>query len=214
MKIQSFDFSIDILKVLLWRHSQAENLQALLQDKQDAIDELNKDFWNQWIVDIFNLDTANDFGLSVWSAVLDLPITLDGSTDDTINSNFGFGSFRKNFNNGSFTTADGTVILTTEEARLALKLRYYQLVTRATVPECNKIVADVFEGIVYVIDGLNMVIGYVFEETPSAGVRLILDNYDLLPRPSGVKVNYIYSPGSSFGFGGFRKNFENGNYRR
>lgn len=215
MKIQSFDFSVNVLRALLWRHNEAVNLQSLLQNKQNALDELNRDFWESWIDDVFNLETANDFGLSVWSFILDTPLTVESIEPEPANSNWGFGEFRKNFNNGNFTAFGSSSALNIEEARTVLKLRYYQLVTRGTVPECNKIVDDVFsDNDVYVIDGLDMTITYVFDKYISSALRGAIGNFDLLPRPSAVKVRTVYSPNSNWGFGGFRKNFNNGNFGR
>lgn len=217
MKIQSFDFSINVLRALLWRHNEAVNLQALLQNKQDALDELNQDFWESWIENVFNLQTANEFGLSVWSIILDTPLTIESTDPEPDNSNFGFGTFRKNFNNGNFTAFGGTSSLSIEDARIVLKLRFYQLVTRGTIPECNKIVADVFgpDITVYALDGLDMTMVYVFSEYISSSLRSALESFDLLPRPSTVEiVDIIFKPNTSFGFGSFRKNFNNGNFRR
>lgn len=215
MKIQLFDFSINILRALLWRHNEAVNLQALLQDKQDALDELNKDFWEAWTENVFNLQTADEFGLSVWSIILNLPLTIEGADPEPNNSNFGFGEFRKNFNNGNFTALGGTLTFSVEEARTILKLRYYQLVTRGTIPECNKIVDDVFNSgnTVYALDGLDMTMTYIFFQYPSSSLRAALETFDLLPRPSTVRVKTVFEPNKFFGFGGFRKNFNNGNYR-
>lgn len=215
MKIQLFDFSINILRALLWRHNDAVNLQALMQNKQDALDDLNKDFWESWIEDVFNLQTANEFGVSVWSIILDIPLTIENIEPEVDNSNWGFGSLRKNFNNGNFTALGSSSTLNLEDARTVLKLRYYQLVTRGTIPECNKIVADVFESnnTVYTLDGLDMTITYIFDKYPSSALRSALNKFDLLPRPSTVEVKTVYSPNNNWGFGEFRKNFNNGNFR-
>tara|TARA_R110000851_G_scaffold100026_5_gene215461 strand:- start:733 stop:1383 length:651 start_codon:yes stop_codon:yes gene_type:complete len=213
MKIQEFDYSVNILKSLLWRHNKAENLEALIQDKQNAFDVLHGEFWDNWFTDVFNLQTANEFGLSVWSIILNLPLSIEPQVDKKNNGNFGFGSFRKNFNNGNFTNAVDVIVLSPETARIALRLRYYQLVTRGTIPECNGIIKDVFGGNNYVLDGLDMTMTYVFNESIPSDVRTALDYYDLLPRPSAVRLKKVYSPNSGFGFGGFRKNFNNGNFR-
>ncbi|GAH82888.1 unnamed protein product [marine sediment metagenome] len=135
----------------------------------------------------------------------DVLTTLDGF--DTV---VGFGPFRKNFNNGNF---ENVFELTLEDARIALKLKYYQLVTRGTIPECNKIVADVFtDNTVYVLDGLDMTMTYVFDKSISSALKSAIDDFDLLPRPSTVKVETIYLSYNNWGFGSFRKNFNNGNF--
>lgn len=90
--IQAFDFSIDLLRTLLWQYNEAENLEALLTKKQEFLDSINNDFWQDWITDVFNLQTANEFGLSVWSIILNLPLF---TTDDSSPSDFpawGFGA--------------------------------------------------------------------------------------------------------------------------
>jgi hypothetical protein len=218
MKIQPLDFNINIMKALLWRHNEAENLQALMQYKQDAVDALNEEFWDDWIVNVFDLQTANAFGLSVWALILNIPLTVS-SSDDPIpdNINFGFGSFRKNFDHGNFTPINEETTLSLEDARTLLKLRYYQLITRATVPECNKIVTDVFsDNTVFVVDGLDMTMTYVFANILSSSLRAALAKFDVLPRPSGVKLNVYYipeNPNRKFGFGSLRGNFDNSNFR-
>lgn len=216
MKIQIFDYNIDVSKSLLWRHNQAVNLQALIQNKQDAVDELNRDFWESWFTDVFNLQTANEFGLSVWSIILNTPLTIESIDPEIDNSNWGFGSSRKNFNSGNFTAFNSSSALNIEEARIVLKLRYYQLVTRGTIAECNKIMSDVFGPLnnVYALDNLDMSMTYIFTDYPSSALRGALNKFDLLPRPSTVEIRTVYSPNSSFGFGSFRKNFNNENFRR
>jgi hypothetical protein len=193
MKIQEFDYSINVEKALLWRHNKAVNLQALLANKQAALDTLHSDFWTAWSSDVFNLNTANDFGLIIWSIILGLPLTIDNESSPVANGNFGFGEFRKNFGNGNFTPLGDFITLNSEDARSLLKLRYYQLVTRATVPECNKIVNDVFPTLTpYVVDGLDMTMEYVFNGSPSSSLRDAIKRLDVLPRPSGVELSITY----------------------
>lgn len=194
MKIQEFDHSIDVTRSLIWRHNQAENLQALINNKKSALDELNQGFWNDWYTDVFNLQTANEFGLSLWSIILDIPLSVEPADPAPPNTNFGFGPFRKNFGNGNFTPSESEIVLSKEDARRVLKLRYYQLITRATIPECNKISCDVFcdLGASYVQDNQDMTMTYFLGFPDDAQIRFILDNYDLLPRPSGVGIDYFF----------------------
>lgn len=193
--IELFNFSTNILRSLLWRHNKAVNLQALLQNKQDFFDVNSTDFWTDWVVDVFDLQTANDFGLHVWSIILGLNITIEPSTLIP-NSNFGFGAFRKNFNNGNFTSASGDIVLTTEDARTILRLRYYQLTTNGNVIDINLAMADVFGvlGLAYVVDNLDMTIEYVFEFALNASTLLALLTFDVLPRPAGVGLTITVTP--------------------
>lgn len=198
----------DLKNALLWRHNDAEKLQALIANKQEFYDKFVTDFFAGWYRDVFNLDTANDFGLTVWGIILEFPVSVNDTPSHADNSAFGFGEFRKNFGS-QFAPADETLNLTTEIARIVLKLRFYNLVTRATVPECTAIVKEVFKdyGDCYCLDGLNMTIRYVFNFDLPSGIRQIFNDFDLLPRPNSVDAVYIDSPNSRFGFGEFRKNF-------
>lgn len=198
----------DLSKALLWRHNDAVKLQSLIANKQAFYDKHVTQFFDDWQRDVFNLDTANDFGLTVWGIILGFPISVNTTDPAPINGSFGFGEFRKNFGS-QFAPADETLSLTTEIARIVLKLRFYGIVTRATIPECTAIVKEVFKdyGDCYCLDGLNMTIRYVFNFDLPSGIRQILNDFDLLPRQNSVEAVYIDSPNSRFGFGQYRKNF-------
>lgn len=78
-QVQSFDYSVDLLRSVLWAYNEAENLQGLLNAKQTWYDKNHVEFWESWITDVFDLRTANDFGLSVWAVILDLPLFGDNA---------------------------------------------------------------------------------------------------------------------------------------
>lgn len=213
MRIQAFDFSVNLLRALLWQYNEAERLEALLRAKQVWYDENQTAFWEDWYTDVFDLRTANDFGLSVWAIILALPISIS-STPSGEGPSWGFGSEHANFNNGNFASSGETINLTQAQKRLVLRLRYYQLVTRPSVTRINAVLAAVFgPGVAYVSDSLKMKIRYVFLVSPGPKIEFLLSNYDILPRPAGVGADYVISvSGESFGFGGFHANFDNGNF--
>lgn len=74
--IQDFDFSVNILSALIWRNNQAPVLNSLLEAKQAWYAENHTQFWDDWCTNVFNLQTANEFGLSVWAQILGVPLTL------------------------------------------------------------------------------------------------------------------------------------------
>lgn len=195
MKIQEFDFSSDILRSLLWRNNAAPNLTALLQNKQDNFDTDHQGFWDDWIVDVFDLQTANEFGLNLWSIILGVNIAISPDAEAP-NSSWGFGANRKNFNNGNFSSSAGDLVLGLEDARIVLRLRYYQLTSNCNPLDLNLMLADVFGplGLAYVLDLGGMQMQYVFEfELPSI-TRLVLENFDILPRPAAVPLQIAVIP--------------------
>jgi len=213
--IQTFDFSVDLLKALLWQHDNAEALITIIQRKQNWYNENQRDFWANWYEDVFNLDTATDFGLSVWARILNIPLAFAVPASKT-KAAFGFGVNHKNFGNGNFARATaGEIPLTTDQARLVLKLRYFQLVSRGSVTEINEWLKALFgdQGTVFVVDSLDMTYAtYFFSFQPDSRLRQILENYDILPRPAGVGVKWQVQVKPSFGFGVNHLNFGNGNF--
>ena len=220
--IQSFDYSVDILRSLLWQYNRAENLERLLTLKQQWYDRNHRDFWNNWFRDVFDLRTANDFGLTVWSNILDLPITVETTESPSTYYAFGFSdtvgaddSPISNFNNGNFATpADELEGLTTDQKRILLRLRAYNLFSDVTVPSINTALQDVFgdDNYVYVIDNNDMTITYVFSVIPDPKTLFLLENFDILPRPSTVSYDIRIVPQVTWGFDEHRQNFDRGNF--
>ena len=231
--IEVFDFSVDLIKALLWQYDNTVKLKGLLEKKLLWYDENYTFFWQDWYDNVFNLLTANTFGLAVWSIILDIPLFIN-QIDESGKPLFGFnaidGSFPtylnnyKNFENGNFTSQSSPIHLTVEQQRLILRLRYYQLVSRGDVIETNRFLKELFAdfGDVYMLDGLDMSIVYVFTFDLDPSVLVVLQNYDVLPRPAGVRIRYVISSDYIFGFnavdGAFPnyintyRNFENGNF--
>jgi len=211
-RVQTFDFSVDLLKALLWQHDNAAGLLSLLRQKQRWYDENQTRFWQDWYRDVFNLDTANEFGLAIWSRILNLPLQVQ--TESAVRPAWGFGVNHLNFENGSFAATDGQAGLTLEQSRLALKLRYFQITSRGAVPEINEWLEGTFadQGLVYVVDNHDMTMTYFFTFEPGAQLRFLFDNFDLLPRPAGVEANLLVQVRPSWGFGPDHLNFNNGSF--
>lgn len=212
MRIQPFDFSINLMRSILWQYDGAENAVALARNDQSWINTSYADFWTNWYRDVFDVDTANSFGLSVWARILGLRLEIDAQRNVT--SVWGFGVNNKNFENGGFGRASDEVIsLDTGSARTLIKLRWFQLTMRPTVPNINAALEDVFgAGAAFVFDSYDMTMTYIFNSEPDYRLRRLLENTEILPRPSTVKVGWMVRYRPSWGFGVHHLNFENGNF--
>ena len=190
-RVQVFDPSVNVLRALLWQYNDAPNLQALLQAKQTFYDEQHRQFWQDWLTDVFDLDTANEFGLSVWSIILDLPLFSQTDASPADYPAFGFGPFGLNFDHSNFATDPGSANrLSTEQRRLVLKMRFRQLTSDGSVSDINRIIRDVFgQGRGHVLDNNDMSITYVFTPDLSSTLKEVLDTFNVLPRPSGVALS-------------------------
>lgn len=211
--IQLFDFSVDLLQAVLWQYNNAENLISLLQQKQDWYDENQQQFWQDWITNVFDLRTANQFGLTVWGIILGLQLWVN--TPPVISDPiFGFeGSGGVNFDNGILGTQNGSsLLLPVETQRRALQLRYLQLTSSGTVPEINRALKYIFGdlGTAYLLDYGNMTQAYIFNFALPADLVYLFQNYDILPRPAGVQSTYVDATLVYFGFNNFNFNFDHG----
>lgn len=214
-QIQQFDFSVDLLKALLWQYDNAPNLQGLLAYREQFYVTNQKEFWENWIRDVFDLRTANDFGLQVWSIILGQPI-FTSNPPSGLEEVFGFDAANLNFDNGNFGSSFGyTYRLPTESARLLLRLRYFQLTSSGTIPEINRMLKYLFgdAGTAYLIDNHDMTQTYYFSFAFTSELQYIFSNFDILPRPAGVKSEITNGTELFFGFGENNENFDNGSFR-
>ena len=180
MKTLQIDPEINLKQCLLWQYNNAPALRALILQKQDWYKTHQEDFWNYWYNSVFNLDTADDFGLTVWGEILDFPRQVK--------------------------SVDGSLhVLTTEQYRTVLKGQMLKFNMGVTAPEVNKWLSVVFgaQGKAYCLDNLDMtVVPFVFEQNPSDEILWLLSNVDFLPRPAGVGYEVRLIGNDVFGFNG------------
>lgn len=210
---QQFDFSVDLMRSILWQYEGAPRAVALARNDQAWIEAHHSEFWRNWHRDVFNLDTANQFGLSVWARILGVSLEIGESR--RVEGVFGFGAGNANFQNGNFgRSSDGQVSLDIESARKLLKLRWFQLTMRPTVPNINQALVSVFgPDSAYIADSYDMnLVTFFFLQTPDYRLRRLLEKTDILPRPSTVGVGWKVQVKPSWGFGSNHLNFENGNF--
>lgn len=191
--IQDFDSSLNLMTAILWQYEDAEKLKAIVTAKQEWVNHNQRDFWVSWYRDVFNIDTANTFGLSVWARILDAPLTISVALQAN-KIPFGFGRFNKNFNNGNFElNKDQSQGLTLGQQRLVIRFRYFQITTTCSIPEINQFLKDVFsaDGLAYVTyDKSENKIVYNFGFSPDSQLKFVLDEFDLLPRPASMGVKW------------------------
>lgn len=190
--IQAFEFSVDLLRVIIWQYDKAEKLIAIVQKKQEWYAANFSAFWEDWRRDVFDLKTANDFGLTVWALILDIPLFASNGASPGDYPAFGFDPFGENFTHGNFATGGFGLVLPVAERRAILRLRYHQLTTDGTIPGINAALNDVFgDGVCHVIDPGTMSITYNFVVPISAPLQSVLQSFDVMPRPAGVAATIV-----------------------
>lgn len=173
MKIFNKDFYIDLHKSILWQYDKATKLKSLIIQKETWINENVRDFIVGLYNNIFNIETANDFGLTIWGKLLNLSRYVRYAT--------GVEHY-----------------LSTEEYRFLLKSQMLRFRCNGTIPQINKFLHNLFDDEkqqCYCIDNKDMSITYVIQKDLSDKQWLIhwlidpAQRYiDWLPRPAGVQI--------------------------
>lgn len=73
MKIFTPKWLINLEKTILWQYDKATRLQKLITEKQKWYKQNVSDFIINFFNNVFNLKTANDFGLNIWGKILSFP---------------------------------------------------------------------------------------------------------------------------------------------
>src|ERR1700730_2318587 len=93
MTMQAYDG--DLTQALKWLQNEAPNLQSLVNQKAAWYSQFHESFWANWQVNVFNLQTANSFGLMVWCIILGVPSQLFGLYP--VDASFAYGALRQNY---------------------------------------------------------------------------------------------------------------------
>ncbi len=203
MRIQEFDFSINITPSLLWQRNTAVALPSMINQKQAWYTENHTQFWIDWCANVFNVATANSFGLAVWCIILQVPYFIPATAPQIDKPIWGFNeeppiNTYVNFDNGNFVNDNFPVYsLSLEDQRIVVQLRYFQLITRGAIPEINLFLDKIFnnpdgiyQGGAWALDNFDMTMTYEFNCPISNNLFNVLRDYDLLPRPAGVELTY------------------------
>ena len=174
--IAEYNPSIDFEKHIFWQYNNSPAITSLEASKQNWYDINQTKFWNDWVTDVLNIKTANDYGLSIWGILLCVP--------------------RNYLINNVIQT------LSRNQYRNVILARLRMLKMRGTVPEINSLLKFLFGqyGKAYVVDNYNMSLTYHFNFNLSDLQLAVLNTVNLLPRPAGVKINIVSMNGNVFGF--------------
>lgn len=210
MKIANPDFKlVDGERVYLWQYCNALRLNSILKSMTDFYQKDVEQFVSDWYKDVFNLKTANSFGLNIWGRILGAPRPTITPQNFGIDAN---GAFRfKNANTGTWHSvwlsgvtpqinveknpvANPTlypILLDDETYRLGLLAKLFLLNSNASIADINKFLKYLFPNkVVYVQDNYNMTMSIIFEFVPTQTDLTIITYEPFSPRPMGVYMDY------------------------
>jgi len=199
---------IDITKSIIWQYNDNKPLIGVVENQQSFIDKDVTGFFNDFYNNIYNVETANLFGLLVWARILGLTVPAFVVTPSQW---FGFNSNATNFNAGYYPSMRS---LPVAQLRLLIKLRYIYLTTFANIDNITEQLSKILPGL-NVLDTLKMEIIITYPTTFTSDVQYLLNNFfnEIIPIPATVGTQYRVNYPKWFCFtGADGVNFNNGNF--
>lgn len=187
----------DVQKTVLSQYSCAPTLNALIEAWNQTLDPTR--LIETWFTNVWNLDTAQGYGLDVWGRIVGVERVLTLSTD----SFFGFAEPQdltlQPFNaapwySGTQTTSNYR--LSDEAFRQLINAKALANITDGSITSLNAILMTLFtgQGDVWVADTGTMTLTYTFNFAPSAVQVSLIQSSGVLMRPAGVRVIYAIKP--------------------
>lgn len=147
---------------------------------------------------IWNIDTAQGYGLDVWGRIVGVSRVIPVEFDDLY---LGFEEGNPN-NRAPFNTAPmftgstpltSNFILTDAQFRLLIFAKALSNISDGSIPAINQLLLNLFpgRGNCYVTDGLDMTMTYTFEFALSPVELAIVESSGVLPKPVGVSAEVV-----------------------
>lgn len=189
---------LDYQKTVLSQYANSQRIGTILEGWNQAFDpESLIDIWYQ---KVWNLETAQGYGLDVWGRIVGVDRVLKVSSSKY----FGFSEANdlteEGFNSAPFYSGSSVTSnyrLSDDGFRQLIYAKALANITDGSVLSLNAILMTLFgsQGNAYVKDNADMTMTYVFDFIPTDVQVSIIQNSGVLPRPAGVGV--IYSIKSS-----------------
>lgn len=185
---------MNIIDTIASQYANSPALLKIIYSFADAIDP-NK-FTQEYFDLIFNIATANDYGLDNWGRIIGISRHVKGVNLNA--ESFGFSQGYFPFNNRPFSSGGpgsaGGWELDTEAYRKLLFLKALANIIYATAPNINKLIREFFGRDCYYLITGHMQAEYVFKFELGQFERFLVFDSGILPRPCGVHVDISVDP--------------------
>jgi Protein of unknown function (DUF2612) len=197
----------NVERTIISQYANSPTLAQLILDMNEYIDPTAnfEAFYNF----VWNVDTAQGFGLDVWgnivgvSRLLQIPGTdpIVGFDNPSTPADWFPMSFGRFAMPGEATTA---YVLPDDAYRVLILTKALANITTTTAPALNQLLRNLFpgRGRCYVRDLGNMAMQFVFNFALSAVEYAILTQSGALPHPAGVLYSVVVNRSGLFGFRG------------
>ena len=176
------------------QYAQSPVLMQMIADFSQWFDQSAN--WNNFYQYVWNIDSAQGFGLDFWGKVLGVSrylkipnavayLGLTGSDGTSSGSAFDVGVFFDG------ATSTQTYALLDDQYRTLLYAKALANICRTSIPLLNQLLMTLFAGYgdSYVEDNGNMAMTFYLGWTPTAIQLAILEQSGVVPHPTGVAVS-------------------------
>lgn len=205
---------------ILTQYSASNRILSIIDTFNQAVSL--SDFTDEFIEKVWDITTCETFGLDMWGKVVGVSRYIRAEID---NDCFGFseaddgGGYPSPFGDSPFYAGiqeTETVRLSNDAYRTLVLCKAFSNISIATIKDINKFLTMLFldRGRAFCVDYGDMKMGIICEFKLEPYEISILQNYDVLPIPSGVlaMVRQVVSP--YFGFSEDAYPFNDGTFYR
>ncbi|GAA3686239.1 MULTISPECIES: DUF2612 domain-containing protein [Acetobacter] len=182
-----------VQQTFLSQYANAPRMQALVAGWNQMLDPAA--LIDQWYSQVWNLHTAQGYGLDVWGRIVGVSRVLSLSAQSYLGFYEASDLTEEGFANAPWyrgVEATSNYRLSDDGYRQLIYARALANISGGSVFEINQILTTLFagQGDAYVRDNNDMSMTYVFSFVPTAVQVSIIQNSGVLPRPAGVSVSY------------------------
>lgn len=162
------------------------------------------DWQNQFYNVVWNVDTAQGFGLDAWGRIVDIGREVQIPVVDYFGYNATPQSWQPFGQAALYTgpTSTTTYRLADDAFRVLILAKALLNITDTTSPAINRVIQQLFpgRGRAWVNDLGSMSVRFVFEFALQPWEQAVLTSAGALPRPAGVNATLAQIPVDTFGF--------------
>lgn len=178
---------IDVERTIISQYANSPTLVQLVRNMNTYLDP-RADF-DTFFSFVWNVDTAQGFGLDIWGRIVQVERSINVPADTP--------------NPGGFSFTAGVYQMTDAQYRTVILIKALSNITNCTAQSLNQLLSNLFatRGRCYVRDLGGMAMEYRFEFWLQPFEYAIIAQYQVAPRPAGVKASiFQIDVANTFGF--------------
>lgn len=184
----------DVQQTLLSQYANAPRIVALIEGWNQMLDPAP--VIDQWYQMVWNMHTAQGYGLDVWGRIVGVSRVLTLSSQSYTGFFEASDLTEEGFNQTPWyqgVEATSNYRLADDGYRQLIYAKALANIADGSVLQINQVLMTLFagQGDAYVRDNGDMTMTYVFRFVPTAVQVSIIQNSGVLPRPVGVGVSYV-----------------------